>query len=844
VVRDSAGYAEERDRPLRGAFMQAQQSAAAEVKEALLEFQRYLSDQLAPMMVADSVHLLLRCPPQLVAAEIEGWVGVQFSGPSGDVTVSDCLFHALKKLHLISEFDLIDKQQFDHYFGQLMPLVLQTCPAEDRETLRVNVSRLGQSDTATTSPVEVLHRQVRRGAAKASAGGGTGAPQTSEAAGGVELAKGIKRFTLLMERLGQTPHVPSSGGVAAQSPDAVRTQLLTAAATGSRDGAELERHLQRLKEMGVDAGMGQVFRSLGRSLPGWALPLPQDDGTAPAYPTSRAAEAMHRIVSMAGSSEEGSYRFNEMVQAAIEQFNEGYLVQAMTMFDLAKRIIDEKQLQPDVVKAIRSRGQESLSTEKLRQYADEPQRHDVLRRVLEFFPVLTPDELICELAEEERRDRRKLILALIEVHGASGRSAAFERLEASVKGTLADAEGFLERNLLLLLKRIPRPADAALEHEAEILGQLSSLGFPLLVVREAIAGLGATPHLRAEQALITRLRELEELLDGSEETVHSAEELRNLLNRTAAALARIGTRNAFRTVANHAFKRRPALGDTMARIGELGSQDLSGDRELVSHLVTSLDQELPSKVLGLVVRKKNPNVTRLIHALSGTPSPAVRQALEDVIRRFPDRDFADAAKKALEALGAAVPKEETATKTLSGDVELFGLPNLLQTLADSQVTGTLTLTDRESQTVGKITFSSGKIRDSHTGPLRGESAFYQLFEIPVPGTFEFESQAGSATATQDDAEPLEVLPAILEAMRRHDEFTQARALVPDDLALKPTGTKPTPVEEEDAAFMRSVWAKASAGETSKSCETGLLVDAYRVRRLYAHWMEQGALQPV
>jgi len=823
--------------------MPVQQSAPAELKEALLELQRYLSDQLAPMMVADSVHLLLRCPPQLVASEIEAWVGVQFSGPSGDVTVSDCLFHALKKLHLISEFDLIDKQQFDRYFDQLLPLVLNTCPAGDRETLRENLSRLGQADTATTSPVEVLHRQVRRSDANATersgAAGGPGAAAGSGAVSNTEIAKGIKRFTLLMQRLGKGSDAGPWAATGA-TPDAVRNQLLTAAATGSRNGAELEQHLQRLKEMGVDAGMDQIFRSLGNSLPGWALPMPQNAGAAVDYPTSYAAEAMHRIVSMAGDAEEGAHRFNELVQAAIEQFNDGHVIQAMTMLDTARRVIDENRLQPDVVKSIQQRAHESLNEQQLRLYAEDPRLHDALRRVLEFFPALAPESLIDELAEEERRDRRKLILAMLEVHGDRARSAALDRLDTSAKGTLADAEGYLERNLLLMLRRIPRPADAAVEHEAEVLGHLSALGLPLLVVREAITGLGTTKHAKAEHSLIARLHDYEELLEGGQETVHSAEELRNLLNRTAAALARLGTRNALRTVANHAFKRRPVLGDTMARIAELGSQDLSGDRELVAHFVTALNQELPSKVLGLVVRKKNPNVTRLIHALSSTTRPNVRQALEDVIQRFPDRDFADAARKALEGFGTeATKKEEPATKMLNGDVELFGLPNLLQTLADSQVTGILTLQDRESRTVGTMSFGAGKIRNCHADVLTGESAFYQLFEVPTPGTFVFESSSDASAAEQSDGEALEVLPAILEAMRRYDELSQARALVPDDLTLKPTGTKPTAVEEEDAEFMRSAWSKASAGETAKSCETSLRVDAYRVRRLYATCTSSG-----
>ena len=43
-----------------------------ELRDAIFELHRYFSDEVAPMMVTDSVQLLLQQPPQLVAAEIQG----------------------------------------------------------------------------------------------------------------------------------------------------------------------------------------------------------------------------------------------------------------------------------------------------------------------------------------------------------------------------------------------------------------------------------------------------------------------------------------------------------------------------------------------------------------------------------------------------------------------------------------------------------------------------------------------------------------------------------------------------------------------------------------------------
>ena len=86
---------------------------------------------------------------------------------------------------------------------------------------------------------------------------------------------------------------------------------------------------------------------------------------------------------------------------------------------------------------------------------------------------------------------------------------------------------------------------------------------------------------------------------------------------------------------------------------------------------------------------------------------------------------------------------------------------------------------------------------------------------------------------------------LLEGIRRHDELKQATALAPDDLSLKPTAVRPSPdSEENDPAVVREVWVKASSGAQIGEWEVEIPADAYRIRRLVAHWLEEGALQAV
>jgi len=397
--------------------------------------------------------------------------------------------------------------------------------------------------------------------------------------------------------------------------------------------------------------------------------------------------------------------------------------------------------------------------------------------------------------------------------------------------------------VVFLLRRIPRPADAPLDRELDLLMKLSGWGHPPLVIKEAIAALGTIPRPEPERVLMKRLAEMEEMLVENDSGSDDSDELIGLVDRAVAALAQLGTTNAYRTIVTHALKREPKLGDTAARLDELADQDLSGDRELVTRIVKILQDELPSKVLGFVVRKGDGRTVHLIRALSGTTAPVVRQVLEDVAARFPEQDIAEEARKALASIGATPQATEAPSKTLTGDVELFGLPNLFQTLADSQVTGVLTLADREGETAGVLSFEQGKIHGCQVHSLRGDAAVYQLFEKPVPGTFTFTSQSSKTLESDAGTPPMEVLPSILEAMRRHDEFTQARVLVPDDSSFKPGAEKPRPMEDEpDLALTRAVWDKASGGVTPDTCESVLPYDSYRIRRLYAHWVESAALE--
>jgi len=811
-------------------------ASQAEVREALIDFQRYLSDEIAPMMVLESVELLIRCPSELMANEIQGWIGGQSRGPQG-FTVSDYIFHALKKIHLMSEFDLIESESLDRYLQQLSGIVIQCCPPGEREALQQNLAQLGRSEGGLAAQVEVIHSQVHRdglpGEASAAA-----APSNDPSASSAKISRDLNRFSLMLDRLSSSP--ASANGPAANP---LLSQALTSAAVGARNQAELEQQLQRLTQLGYDANPGELFRSLSGTLPGWVLPLQDNAAGATALPESHQIEAMHRIISMAPDPREGANRFSEMVQAAIEQFNEGRLGQATRMFDLAERIVSEKQINAEVVASVRTRSHDALDSPRLREYAANPEKHAYLRKVLDFFDAFGPKEMLLALDGEPKREKRRLLLDLLEVQGAAGRESIVQILRERVADPDNDPKAHYRRNLVFLLRRISRDAAQKPDDELNLLIRCLDWGTPTMLLKEAIGAVGKIHCATSEQALITLLSGYEGLLCAGKVEPYGAENLLNLVDRAVSGLVRIGSDTALAAVIEHGLRRQTALGTPLARLEELAGTDLSPHKALVGRLVNALRAELPVKVLGFVVGKSDERIAMFIHALAGTPAATVRELLEEIVDRFSDRDFSHAAKKTLAALGATARSDESESESLAGDIELFGLPSLLQNLCDSRITGTLTLTDREGDSVGTIHLEEGRVLECAAGSLRGETAFFQLFEKPTPGNFNFKNRAKTVGGEADN-EPFEVLPAILEALRRHDEFQQARALVPDDAAFRATEKKPTrPQDEQADPIMRGVWKLASTGGTPARCEMVLPADSYRIRRLYAHWLEQGALQP-
>lgn len=788
--------------------------------EAFSVMGQYLSDTVPPVQAADAVTDLMGRAPETTASEILRWISARFQGADG--SMSDYVYHAASKLRYLSHLELIPAARLTPWVEGVERLLVTCCPPEERATLLEYLGHLALGQADLDAPVDFIQRRMR-------------SPRPGGDDAGAEARE--RRMRLLERRLEEAVRSPvspraDSGGEG--EGDAV-PHLIANAITHVRSSGELARLQENLRALGIEAGTDQIFRKLGQSLPGWMIATTGDGAVDSRNP---AVEAMRQVIRLAENRWDGYRRFQDMVQAAVEQFNAGSLARAATMLDLALEIGSGDSVDADAVAGVRQTAHASLNPDLLRGIARERDRRPLLGRVLGFFEEYSVPKLLERLRTEDQRDRRRLLLDLLEVHGAPARRLAFERLGET--GVDLAADWHFTRNLITILSLIPSPGEVPPGEEIARVAPLTRLDLPAPLVREAIKFAGQTRCPEAESLLLRLTEELEAAAPGRPQAL-------SLLDRTIYALAQQGTPKANLRVARHGTGEGAKLGETAARLGYLGNRDLGDDRETLSLLLRTLKDAMPKRIFGLTLQKNEALMMGVIRALSSTPDPAVRQLLETIASRNPGERFGEAAGETLRGFDSAERAGSPAERTLAGDLDLFGLPDLLRRLAALEATGMLVLRSPKDTLTGTLGLVAGGLESCTAGRLEGVEAACQLLERPAPGTFSFQGRKEvdihlSGADRGNKAGVHNLHEVLAEGMRRYDELQRARGLVPDFALLRRKGPEPVPEEEPGAqALAAQIWPMTADGVTPKECEGACSADACRVRRLLARWVEEGIL---
>ncbi len=869
-------------------------------EEERLLLKRYLSDEIAPMIFADSASELFEVPAQVAAHEIHSWLGDQIRGAS-NMTPSDLLYHAASKLHQLGILELIPQEDVAQFLEKLRPFLIELCPAEQRFGFEEKLNLLERSTGMAGGKVEVLQKKGGPGAGmgggvaipaghvvvpagSAAAGGGqvgvSGAPTGGTAApggqGGVPQgaaggpvgtagvavptttggagasaadALALHRVNLMLDQLQRVAirGASSETGASDVNQRAVLGHVVEQFASQARNSKELEAQLGYLNDIGIENLGEELFRHLSKGLPDWAPPSHEDVGEKE-LPTG-ATRAMRKVVNLSEDSEELLARFREMVSVAIEEFNSGSLGRAVTLLDLAERMIDQGEVDATTATTVARGSFPEIDFDLVAETADDPDKRLLLHRLMRFFPKLRVTQLLEDLKDETDREKRLQLTKLLRAHGDEARDVAVEMLEESLNGE-PRLPWHVERVLVYLMKAIRRTDDDTVDHEIDLLIRASDLGGSIPLVREAIATLVQLDHPRAYTALAARVSDIEDVMTGDSEFTVDAKEIRWLLSNAIKLLSQSESDEARSIVVGHGLRDKPGLGDTFARLVTLGHYDLSNTPEQLNRLLDAIQKELPRKFLGVSVKnqRKAQILEYLIAAVSGSNSPEVHTVLGDVIRQFPDQPFAQAANDALAKMGQPAPKPRKApdaddSVTLSGDLTLFGLPGVLQNLSDAGVTGAVKILDVGGEELAEVHLAEGNMITAKAGQLSDDIAVYQLLERPIEGRFVFVNQE----LTEEDDSPKQgsmmgTMSLLLEGMRRYDEFNRALALVPDAARFKSTGKKPTDVKEDaDKKLAKEVWSRAANGVSPLDCEREIPLDCFRIRRLYEHWVTEGSL---
>ncbi|GMU66034.1 MAG: hypothetical protein AMXMBFR36_23080 [Acidobacteriota bacterium] len=755
------------------------------LREALDEVLSYLGDAAPPALVVDSVRRLASAPPEILAAELRSWaLSRKRRSP---VPYADHLLFGLRKMQAFEELGALPGDGYRVYLSRLVAALVAALPADARDAFVAGVAGLLDGD-AEVGPGPGASSPVSRPGSDAAAPARSSEQFLAAIDGGQDLTRGFE-----------------------------------AAGRGGEDP---------WSETGI-------FRAFAAAVPDQLAP-------AGAASTSPPVEALHRIVAVEQDRAKAATRWEQMVREAIGHFNEGAISRAVTLLELAARLVAEGEVSGETAARAREAAHLGLSRERLMEAALDPAQRALLRKVLDHFPGLAPKRLVDQIAVEGDRRARRLLLALLEVSGPAARAVVLSALEASHAGRVRGHDNwYLPRNLLYLLNRMPRPVDAEVDWELRVTTTYTALHLPVQLVREAAMFVAGLPTPAAGTLLVERMRELEKILVEGREGEVAVPQLWRVANALASALARAGTSEARLALVDHALSFHPRLGDTSARLADLAGEDLSGQPEVVAALLETLGTLAPARVLGVLAARNEKAVERIVRTLATTRTPEARRGLEDLATRFPDREFGKLAARAVRPeIGLAPdpdarvepgPREEPA---LAGDLRFFSLPHLVQSLQQIQASGQVRLRGENGNVFAVFRLVDGRLAECVAGGLRGENAFYQAFQNPTGGRFEFFSEPDAPAVVAEDVTLL-----LLEAIRRYDDLQNDRQVVGDDAYLRATARRPTlPADESDGELVRLVWTRVREGTSVVECEMAARRDSFTVRRLLAHWVREGAAQ--
>jgi CRP-like cAMP-binding protein len=177
---------------------------------------------------------------------------------------------------------------------------------------------------------------------------------------------------------------------------------------------------------------------------------------------------------------------------------------------------------------------------------------------------------------------------------------------------------------------------------------------------------------------------------------------------------------------------------------------------------------------------------------------------------------------------------------LSGNLEYFDFPTIIQTLATSERTGTLTITDHFEEVFAMLHFEGGKILYATLGHLRGEEAFYQLSQSPVQNAFTFKGGLSPAEFEGEVEIGTTTMGLLMEAAHQQDELKVLKTTYTDpNRVFRPQTRALSWDDEETRSLAQEIWTHLHRGETIAQMAREIPTCEYRIYKVLSIMDEKG-----
>jgi CRP-like cAMP-binding protein len=166
---------------------------------------------------------------------------------------------------------------------------------------------------------------------------------------------------------------------------------------------------------------------------------------------------------------------------------------------------------------------------------------------------------------------------------------------------------------------------------------------------------------------------------------------------------------------------------------------------------------------------------------------------------------------------------------LSGHLRYFDLPTVIQTLASSERTGTLSITEESGRSFAVLYFEAGRIRFARLGSLKREEAFYQLFQSPPQHSFVFQGGAPPAEFEEQDEIVATTMRLLMESVRQTDELRVLKTEFPDPERIFTPQTERFNWDDLDTQYLaEEIWTHMHQGHSIGRIISDISASEYRI----------------